>query len=388
MTALNRPLNVCFVCFAGYPDQGATYAYEMSQSVAGAGHAVTVIAVRRNGEPVSERHGGLTVRRLDAPLTMQWASIARWLGKFRFFFKAARLIRSGRFDVVHVYCTLGAFVLPALAGRSPKWIQEHQTGAVSARSAIVRALEDRLRAFQGRFFDLNLTVTKALGERLFGDRVHFEEMPAGVNLRLFRPGLARDFRTERGIPVGDVVFVHAGVLERMRATDVPVRAFARAFAENNRMWLLMPGKGAQLEELRVLAQELGVADRVWLPGYVPYQELPRIFAAADAGLSYLPPVTYYEGQPPMKVMEYMGSGLPVIATDVSGHRGLVRDGENGLLVPPGDDYYARALADFAADPNLRSRLASAAASSVADITYDHIAEQRLIPAYRRLLAIG
>ena len=101
----------------------------------------------------------------------------------------------------------------------------------------------------------------------------------------------------------------------------------------------MPGKGSQLEALRTLARELHVESRVWLPGYVSYESLPRVFAASDAGLSYLPAVSYYEGQPPMKVMEYLGAGLPVIASDVSSHRMRVQHGVNGLLAPPSVDSY-------------------------------------------------
>ena len=378
-------MRVCFVTFSGYPDQGATYAYEMSHSVAQAGHDVTAIAVRREHEPADETRRGVRVRRFDAPLTMQWGSLDRWVGKLRFLRAAARVVEAESFDVVHVYCTLGAFLLPALAGRRPIWIQEHQTGAVSARSPVVRALEDRLRAFQGRWFDLNLTVSLKLGARLFGDRLPYQEMPAGVNLRLFRPGLSRAFRRERGVPDDAVVFVHAGVLETMRATDVPLRAFARAAASNPGIWLWMPGKGGQLDELRALARDLGVADRVWLPGYVPYETLPEIFAAADAGLSYLPATAYYEGQPPMKVMEYLGAGLPVIASDVGSHRVRIRHGENGLLAAPSVEAYAQALETFAADPALRHRLSEAAVPSVSDLAYDHIAATRLVPIYRRLL---
>jgi glycosyltransferase involved in cell wall biosynthesis len=385
-TDASGSLNVCFVCFAGYPDQGATYAYEMSRSVAGAGHRVTVIAVRRHGEPAEERRDGVLVKRFDAPLTMRWTSFERWRAKGAFFWRAARLIRSQGFDIVHVYCTIGAFILPAFARRGAKWIQEHQTGAVSAQSALVRACEDRLRALQGNFFDLNLTVSRKLGERLFGNRVAFDEMPAGVNLRLFRPGLPRDLRAERGIPNDGIVFVHAGVLEATRATDVPIRAFARALAKNDRLWLWMPGKGAQLDELRLLAEQLQVSRRVWLPGYVPYESLPHIFAAADAGLSYLPAVGYYEGQPPMKVMEYMGAGLPVIASDVGSHRVCIQNGENGLLASPDQESYAQAMLNFAADSDLRERLAATAVRSVAHLTYDCIATDRLIPVYRRLLS--
>jgi glycosyltransferase involved in cell wall biosynthesis len=211
-------------------------------------------------------------------------------------------------------------------------------------------------------------------------------MPAGVNVRFFHSGLSRSFRQERGVPDGDIVFVHAGVLEAMRATDVPLRAFAKAFAENRRIWLWMPGKGSQLEELRSMAAALGVADRVWLPGYVAYETLPAIFAAADAGLSYLPEVEYYQGQPPMKVMEYLAAGLPVIASDVASHRVHVRPGANGLLANPTAEAYAEALLAFAGDPALRSRLRSTAPESVADITYDQIANRRLIPLYHELVA--
>jgi glycosyltransferase involved in cell wall biosynthesis len=379
-------MKVCFVCFAGYPDQGATYAYEMSRSVARLGHAVTVVAAQRPGEPEDITLDGVRVLRIGTPLTMHWASPARWLRKARFMREAARVIRAGSFDVVHVYCTIGAGALPLAAGRRARWVQEHQTGAVSSRSRFLRWLEDRVRAGQGRLFDANLTVSRELGERLFGARGRFEEMPAGVNLQLFSGGAPRDFRAEHGIPDDDVVFVHAGVLEATRFTDVPIRALAIALKVNPRLRLLMPGKGAQLEELRALAQELGIADRVWLPGYVPYASLPRVFGAADAGLSYLPPTRYYEGQLPMKVMEYMGAGLPVLATDVSSHRVLVRHGHNGLLCEPNAESYAHMLVSFAADPALRRQLADNAPSTVDALTYDRIAAERLLPIYTRLAA--
>jgi glycosyltransferase involved in cell wall biosynthesis len=265
-------------------------------------------------------------------------------------------------------------------------VQEHQTGAVSARWRFARWAEDRIRALQGRLFDANLTVTETLGRRLFGDPTRFEAVPAGVNLSLFRPGLPRDLRRELNLPANAVVFVHAGVLEANRATDVPIRAFARALQRDGRLWLLMPGKGSQLAELRRLARDLGVENRVWLPGYVPYGEVPRIFAAADAGLSYLPVAPYYEGQPPMKVMEYLGAGLPVIASDVSSHRLLIRHGENGLLAEPGEQAFAEALVQFASDAALQSRLRAATEPSVAHLTYDRIAMERVLPIYRRLLA--
>lgn len=378
------PLRVCLVGFSGYPDQGQTFFYEMARSLARLGHHVHAFAVGRDDEPAEASEDGVHVHRFAMPLTVNWASPARWGRKAVFLAAASRFLRRERFDVAHVYCTIGSMVLPLLGG-ARAWVLEHQTGAVSQRSERGRRLENRLRALQGRTYDANFTVTDVLGSRLFGSRRPFEVVPAGVNLGAFGAHLPRDLRRELGIDDDDVVFVHAGVLEALRATDIPVRAFAQAQARHPRMRLLMPGKGSQLEELRQLARDLGVAERVWLPGYVPYATMPRVFAAADAGLSYLPAVAYYEGQPPMKVMEYLGAGLPVIASDVSSHRRLLSDGGNGLLAAPGEGPYADALVRFASDAALRTRLSAAAAPSVAHMGWDTIARDRVLPAYARLL---
>lgn len=379
-----RGLRICLVAFSGYPDQGMTFFYEMARSLARLGHEVHAFAVGREGEPPESIEDAVHVHRRPMPLTVNWASPARWGRKARFLLDAARFLRGERFDVAHVYCTIGAGVLPVL-GRARGWVLEHQTGAVSQKSERVRALENRVRAWQGRTYDVNFTVTEVLGRRLFGS-APFEVVPAGVDLGSFRPGQPRDLRAELRIPDDHIVFVHAGVLEALRATDVPVRALADALARDSRLWLLMPGKGSQLEELRALARERSIEARVWLPGYVPYVQMPRVFAAADAGLSYLPPVGYYEGQPPMKVMEYLGAGLPVIASDVSSHRVLLKHESNGLLAAPGVEPYAAAMLRFAADQDLRRRLSAAAAPSVGHMTWDAIARERVVPTYERLVA--
>ena len=379
-------MRVCLISFTGFPDQGATYFYEMARSLARLGHDVSAFAVQRSDEPRENIEDGVRVVREPLALTVNWSSPMRWLRKARFLRAASAFIDSEPFDVAHVYCTIGAFALPLLSRRRVKWVIEHQTGAVSSRVPFVRRVEDRLRAWQGYLFDASLTVSRELGTRLFGTRGRFEVVPAGVNLSLFGQVHSRGLRTELNIPDDAIVFVHAGVLEATRATDVPIRALAMALTSHENLWLLMPGKGAQLEQLRELARDLNVSDRVWLPGYLPYKTLPRVFAAADAGLSYLPDADYYDGQPPMKVMEYMGAGLPVIASDVSGHRMLITHGDNGLLSAPTVASYAAAMTRFAQDKNLRASLGAAAKPSVAHLTYDQVARDRLIPIYTRLLA--
>ena len=94
----------------------------------------------------------------------------------------------------------------------------------------------------------------------------------------------------------------------------------------------------------------------------------RLFRAGDA--SVLP--SAWENFP-HTVVEALAVGCPVIASAVGGVPEVVRDGENGLLVAPGD---ASALGDaisrFFADPGLRERLSAAAAGSVAGYSEDAV----------------
>ena len=90
---------------------------------------------------------------------------------------------------------------------------------------------------------------------------------------------------------------------------------------------------------------------------------------------------------PLAVMEYMGAGLPVIATRVGGLPELIRDGENGVLIPPRDpSALADALSSLIADPSRRQSLGTAG-RELRDREYgidSYI--HRLESLYRRLLA--
>ncbi|PYN28911.1 MAG: glycosyltransferase family 1 protein, partial [Candidatus Rokuibacteriota bacterium] len=68
---------------------------------------------------------------------------------------------------------------------------------------------------------------------------------------------------------------------------------------------------------------------------------------------------------PLAVLEAMGAGLAVVATDVPGHRDAVADGETGLLVPPGDERaLAAAIGALLDDPERRRRLGRAGRARV------------------------
>jgi glycosyltransferase involved in cell wall biosynthesis len=109
-----------------------------------------------------------------------------------------------------------------------------------------------------------------------------------------------------------------------------------------------------------LAEEIarrGLGDRLTLPGYVPFgRELIERYRSAHAFVH----VALTEGVPQV-LFEAMGSGLPIVATDVGGVAAALESGEAGLLVPPGDaGALSAAILRLAEDPALRERLSSRA----------------------------
>jgi glycosyltransferase involved in cell wall biosynthesis len=117
---------------------------------------------------------------------------------------------------------------------------------------------------------------------------------------------------------------------------------------------------------------------------VPREELPKLYAAADAlVLPSVPTATFREPWG-LVVNEAMQQGTPAIASDAVGAvaGGLVRDGRNGLVVPAGDaDALAVRIRALAMNPQLRERLGEAAREDV-----QAYSEQAWVDGMRRALA--
>ncbi|HEV2518031.1 MAG TPA: glycosyltransferase family 4 protein [Devosia sp.] len=121
-------------------------------------------------------------------------------------------------------------------------------------------------------------------------------------------------------------------------------------------WRATIGGDGHVDAARTKAAELGLADRVDLPGWVGPERVAELIATAD--IMVLP--SFAENLP-MSVIEAMASGLAVVATPVGAVPDIIRDGETGLLVPVGDvEALAAALTRLVEDAPLRQRLGTAA----------------------------
>jgi glycosyltransferase involved in cell wall biosynthesis len=161
-------------------------------------------------------------------------------------------------------------------------------------------------------------------------------------------------RAELGLRPDDTVLGVVARLSPQKAHATLLRAVAALAPGRPGLRLAVIGDGAERAALEALAAELGIAERVLFTG------IRRDVRALLPGLDVSCLSSVHEGVP-LVVLESMAAGLPVVATAVGALPELVRDGEDGLLVPAGDvDALAARLARLVDEPELRAAMGARA----------------------------
>jgi glycosyltransferase involved in cell wall biosynthesis len=207
-------------------------------------------------------------------------------------------------------------------------------------------------------------------------------IPNGVDLDRFEIDVDRDaVRAGLGIHADAPVAIVVAKLLPQKGHRILLEALPAVLGRHPRMRFLLVGEGALADSLREQIRRAGLEESVQLLG--PRRDIPELLAASD--LFVLP--SLWEGLP-MALLEAMASGLPVVASDVSGTREVVQDGESGLLVPAGDvSALAAAMSRLLADREMASRLGQAGRRRV-EACYSASAQARQhVELYRYRLQI-
>ena len=159
----------------------------------------------------------------------------------------------------------------------------------------------------------------------------------------------------RRLPGEPCHLLFLGYLSERKGVPELLRALA-SLPPETASWRATLAGGGPVDDFRKLANDLGMRDRVDLPGWVDETSVRSLCANAD--VLVLP--SHAEGLA-MAVLEGLSHGLAVITTPVGAHSEVIEPEVSGLFVPPGDvPALARALARVIDDESLRKRLGKAA----------------------------
>ncbi len=182
-----------------------------------------------------------------------------------------------------------------------------------------------------------------------------EVVPNGVDLAPFLSPPDPVGRETLGLFPGDLGLIYVGRLGLEKNLTFLLRTLAgvRTAAPNVR--LVLVGGGPEAENLRGLAQALGIGEAVHFVGAVPYRDIPRLLAACDAFVTASVSEVH-----PLSIIEAMASGLPVVGMDAPGVGDTVTDGVDGFLAPNDAAAFSAKLTRLVLDEELRRRMGAAA----------------------------
>jgi len=152
------------------------------------------------------------------------------------------------------------------------------------------------------------------------------DAPVGADLDRFRPAGEE--------PAGPARLVYVGQLEVASFAELALDAFAKISGDFPEVRLTVAGGGRHLDSLRAKTGELGLEDRVELTGYLPADSIPGLLEQATIALAPFEDNEITRCKSPLKIVEYLAAGLPVVGSRVGEAPRMLED--CGLCVPPGD----------------------------------------------------
>ena len=334
------------------PDVGgpASHAPEVAEFLLGRGHSVEVVTTA--GAPPEQRE-----------YPVRWASREHGPGIRHLMAAALIRERARRSDVVYSTGMLGRTALGSATARRPF------VAKLTQDPAFERALR------RGQFSGDPVAFQSGSSARVLRAARDFELRRAAhvICPSSFLAGLVRGWGVpEERISVLPNPTPVMPLLPEPERGSRPLLAFAgrmtapkalgvalEAVAQVPEVDLALAGDGDDRAALEARAHELGLDSRVRFLGSLPRDQVLALFRSADAALLS----SAWENFP-HTLVEALAVGTPAIATNVGGVPEIVTDGENGLLVPPGDPAaLAGAIRRLLSDDELRARLSAAAAPS-------------------------
>ena len=255
----------------------------------------------------------------------------------------------------------------------------------SLRYRATRALETHVV----RRSDAVVTICEGLRRDLIARGIPAEKItvvPNAVDLENFQAELPRDAALAAELGLGDgPVLGFLGSFYAYEGLDLLIEALPRIAEALPGVRVLLVGGGPQEAALEAQMAALGLGDRVVFTGRVPHAEVTRYYGLVDILVYPRKPMRLTDLVTPLKPLEAMAQRKLVVASDVGGHRELIRDGETGSLFRAGDaEALAEAVITLASRPETWEARRDAALRYVREERNWPVSVARYAPVYERL----
>ena len=216
---------------------------------------------------------------------------------------------------------------------------------------------------------------RALVSKMGVDERTIEVLPLAADVSRFSPDVPSGWvRQKFGIPPGVPLILFVGRVEKLKGLHVLIEAAAQVFRRED-AWLLVVGDGSQVQNMKLLAESMGIGNKTVFAGAASENDLPAFYCAAD--------LVVYPGLDEcysLVVLEAAACGKAILGTD---HPIMVEefaeDGKAAATHEKGNaDSLARVIVELLRDPRRRREMGEYARQKVvAKHTYDHYVDRLL-----------
>mgnify|MGYP000740060980 CR=1 FL=1 len=184
-------------------------------------------------------------------------------------------------------------------------------------------------------------------------------IPNGVSLDDFDIGKTDEILRRSWDLNGKKVIAFIGSFYRYEGLELLVAAFSSLLESRKDLVLLLVGGGEMEGEIRSQVKKLGIENYVVMPGRVAHSKISEVYGLADFLVYARFSMRLTELVTPLKPLEAMIVGKPLLASDIRGHRELIQDGETGIFFKPGNlKSLVEGMERLLEDEGLRNRMSS------------------------------
>lgn len=363
---------------------------KLAEMLANKGCEVTLCYIP-NGQ---RRNDGISVRE-NLPDCIRWVELAE--EKSSLAANVRKVVELGKSaDVIHVQKCFMTAALPGIVAARLRNLPLHydwdDDETDLARFWLSRVNRWKIAGYERIMPKLAVTVStasawlrdKALRFGAIPENIF--DVPVGADLKEFDKLKNRPVLWPPATAPIKHWLVFVGHLEKAHYGNSVLNEFAAIASTRPDVGLLIVGGGGEHAQLEQRVADMGLSTRVFITGYVTHDDIPAILSKVDIGIACLPDTPFTRAGSPVKVLEYMAAGLPVVGTAVGESIRMLAG--CGILVPAGKSGAIRdAVIDLLDDPGKRETLKRQARMRVAESYSWELSTDNLLAAYKRALSV-